>query len=38
MKPIHIMAKPHGPICNLDCTYSYYLEKENLYSPAEPRF
>ena len=32
MKPFHIMAKPHGPICNLDCTYCYYLEKENLYS------
>lgn len=31
MKPVHIMAKPHGPICNLDCTYCYYLEKENLY-------
>ena len=32
MKPFHIMAKPHGPICNLDCTYCYYLEKENLYA------
>jgi uncharacterized protein len=31
MKPFHIMAKPHGPICNLSCTYCYYLEKENLY-------
>jgi uncharacterized protein len=31
MKPFHIMAKPHGPICNLDCTYCYYLEKEKLY-------
>ncbi|HZP03470.1 MAG TPA: anaerobic sulfatase maturase [Terracidiphilus sp.] len=31
MKPFHIMAKPYGPICNLDCTYCYYLEKENLY-------
>jgi uncharacterized protein len=31
MKSFHIMAKPHGPICNLDCTYCYYLEKENLY-------
>lgn len=31
MKPFHIMAKPNGPICNLDCTYCYYLEKENLY-------
>src|SRR5579883_2335119 len=36
MKPFHIMAKPHGPICNLDCTYCYYLEKENLY-PATGR-
>ena len=31
MKPFHIMAKPHGPICNLNCTYCYYLEKEKLY-------
>lgn len=31
MKPFHIMAKPHGAICNLDCTYCYYLEKEKLY-------
>ena len=27
----HIMAKPTGPICNLDCTYCFYLEKEKLY-------
>ncbi|SFJ72227.1 uncharacterized protein SAMN05421753_1401, partial [Planctomicrobium piriforme] len=27
----HIIAKPIGPICNLDCTYCYYLEKEALY-------
>ena len=32
MKPFHIMAKPHGAICNLNCTYCYYLEKENLYA------
>ena len=25
------MAKPIGPICNLDCKYCFYLEKESLY-------
>lgn len=30
----HIMAKPIGPICNLDCTYCFYLEKESLYPKA----
>lgn len=29
--PFHIMTKPHGPICNLDCDYCFYLEKENIY-------
>lgn len=27
----HVMAKPIGPKCNLDCTYCFYLEKEKLY-------
>ncbi len=27
----HIMTKPTGPICNLDCKYCFYLEKERLY-------
>lgn len=27
----HVMAKPTGPICNLDCTYCFYLEKEKLH-------
>jgi len=30
----HIMTKPIGPICNLDCTYCFYLEKESLYPKA----
>ncbi len=25
------MTKPAGPICNLDCKYCFYLEKEKLY-------
>ena len=32
MAIFQIMTKPIGPICNLDCTYCYYLEKENLYA------
>ncbi len=33
----HVMMKPTGPICNLDCRYCFYLEKERLY-PASERF
>jgi uncharacterized protein len=29
------MTKPIGPICNLDCKYCFYLEKERLYAPGE---
>ncbi len=29
-QPFHAMAKPVGATCNLDCTYCYYLSKENL--------
>ena len=29
--PFHVMAKPVGPICNIDCKYCFYLEKEKLY-------
>ena len=26
----HVMVKPIGAICNLDCTYCYYLHKQEL--------
>jgi uncharacterized protein len=29
--PFSLMAKPIGSVCNLNCTYCYYLEKEKLY-------
>ena len=32
----HLMSKPTGPLCNLDCRYCFYLEKERLY-PGKPR-
>lgn len=27
----HVLAKPTGPICNLDCQYCFFLSKEALY-------
>ena len=30
----HIMAKPSGSVCNIDCKYCFYLEKEKLYPEA----
>jgi len=29
--PFHLLAKPTGPICNLDCKYCFFLSKEMLY-------
>ncbi|MGH7950629.1 MAG: anaerobic sulfatase maturase [Limisphaerales bacterium] len=29
-RQFHVMAKPVSSTCNLDCTYCYYLSKENL--------
>jgi len=34
---IHLMAKPVGPLCNLDCSYCFYLEKEAFF-PRKERF
>ena len=33
----HVMTKPIGPLCNLDCKYCFYLEKEKLF-PANEKF
>jgi uncharacterized protein len=33
-RAFYVMTKPIGPICNLDCKYCYYLEKEKLF-PGE---
>ncbi|RKZ07029.1 anaerobic sulfatase maturase, partial [bacterium] len=29
------MTKPIGPLCNLDCKYCFYLEKEKLFPKNE---
>ena len=34
-RPFHILTKPIGAICNLACTYCYYLEKEKMYPAGE---
>ena len=35
--PFHLMTKPIGSRCNLDCSYCFYLEKEKLYTDAGGR-
>ncbi len=32
---IHIVAKPIGPLCNLNCEYCFYLEKQALFGAKE---
>jgi uncharacterized protein len=33
-RAFHVLVKPTGPLCNLDCTYCFYLEKEKLFPAA----
>lgn len=33
----HVMAKPSGPLCNLDCRYCFYTEKTRLF-PSGTRY
>lgn len=35
-RSFYLMAKPVGAVCNLNCKYCYYLEKEKLY-PNDPQ-
>jgi uncharacterized protein len=37
IRAFHVMTKPIGPLCNLDCKYCFYLEKEKLF-PANENF
>ncbi len=32
---IHVVAKPIGPMCNLNCEYCFYLEKQALFAKDE---
>jgi uncharacterized protein len=35
MRRMHVMVKPTGALCNLDCTYCYYLSKKELLGKPE---
>jgi uncharacterized protein len=30
-RPFHVMTKPGGPACNLECSYCFYLDKAELF-------
>jgi len=32
---LHVVAKPMGPMCNLNCEYCFYLEKQALFGTEE---
>jgi uncharacterized protein len=34
-REFQVFAKPAGAVCNLDCQYCYYLDKQNLYAKGE---
>ncbi len=37
LRRFHVMAKPIGAKCNIDCQYCFYLHKENLlHQPKQP--
>jgi uncharacterized protein len=36
-RSLHVMAKPTGSVCNLDCAYCFFLQKERLYPGGDLR-
>lgn len=36
-RPFHLLAKPTGAVCNLDCSYCFFLSKEQLYPGSDFR-
>ncbi|MBJ7354468.1 MAG: anaerobic sulfatase maturase [Thermoleophilaceae bacterium] len=36
-EPFHLLAKPTGAVCNLDCDYCFFLSKEMLYPDSDFR-
>lgn len=34
-KGLHVLAKPIGPVCDIDCDYCFYLEKRGLFPKNE---
>ncbi len=36
-RAFHVMAKPTGAVCNLDCEYCYFLSKDQLYPGSDFR-
>lgn len=34
-RPMYVMLKPSGSLCNLRCKYCYYLEKKHLYTDVK---
>lgn len=36
-RAFNLMLKPAGSLCNLDCSYCYYLDKAEIYGGKEPR-
>jgi uncharacterized protein len=36
-RAFHVMTKPRGPICNLNCRYCYYIPKAKMYPGSDFR-